>query len=106
LERELPEAAYWEATQRLSFVHKRHDNLAAAVERWREAADGGQIYAYVELAKFYEHRLHDYGTAAQWTRAALERVNAPEAPRQARREWLADLEHRLARLRRKLGDNS
>jgi uncharacterized protein YprB with RNaseH-like and TPR domain len=105
LERELPEEAYWEATQRLSFVHKRRDNLAAAVERWREAADGGQIYAYVELAKFYEHRLRDYGAAAQWTQAALERVNAPGFPRQARREWLADLEHRLARLRRKLGDD-
>jgi uncharacterized protein YprB with RNaseH-like and TPR domain len=104
LERELPEKAYWEATQRLSFVHKRHDNLAAAVERWREAADGGQIYAHVELAKFYEHRLRDYETAAQWTRAALERVNAPEFSRQARREWVADLEHRLVRLRRKLGD--
>jgi uncharacterized protein YprB with RNaseH-like and TPR domain len=105
LERDLPEAAYWEATQRLSFVHKRRDNLAAAVQRWREAADGGQIYAHVELAKFYEHRMRDYEAAAQWTQAALERVNAPEFPRQARREWSADLEHRLARLRRKLGDN-
>jgi len=105
LERELSEEAYWEATQRLSFVHKRRDNLAAAVECWREAADGGQIYAHIELAKFYEHRLRDYEAAAQWTRAALERVNAPEFPLQARREWLADLEHRLARLRRKLGDD-
>src|SRR5512136_18169 len=41
LERELSEEAHWEAIQRLSFVHKRHDNLAAAVERWQQAADGG-----------------------------------------------------------------
>ncbi len=104
LECELSEEARWEAIQRLSYVHKRHDNLEAAVERWEQAADGGQIYAHVELAKFYEHRLRDYEMAAQWTRAALERVNAPEFPRQARREWLPDLEHRLDRLRRKLGD--
>ena len=103
LEHDLPEEVYWETAQRLSFVHKRRDNLSAALERWHEAAGSGQIYAHVELAKFYEHRLRDYDMAAQWTRAALERVNAPDFPRHARRQWLADLEHRLGRLHRKLG---
>jgi ubiquinone/menaquinone biosynthesis C-methylase UbiE len=105
LEHDLPEETYWETAQRLSFVHKRHDNLPAAVERWREAAGSGQIYAHVELDKFYEHRQRDYDVAAQWTRAALERVNAPDCPHSMRRQWLADLEHRLARLERKSGSS-
>jgi uncharacterized protein YprB with RNaseH-like and TPR domain len=100
---DLPEEAYWQTVQRLSFVEKRRDNLPAAVALWREAADHGQIYAHVELAKFYEHRQRDYAKAAHWTRAALDRVNAPGCPRYERFRWQSELEHRLARLQRKLG---
>lgn len=89
--------------RRLSFAHKRRGDLTAAVALWREAARNGQIYAYGELAKFYEeHRQRDYNEAAQWTQAALALVSAPDCPRDERR-WLADLEHRLARLYTKLG---
>jgi uncharacterized protein YprB with RNaseH-like and TPR domain len=99
----LPEDLYWKTVRMLSFVHKRRGNLSAAVALWREAARHGQIYAHIELAKFYEHKRHDYNEAAQWTHAALALVNGPSFPRHARGRWLADLEHRLARLHRKLG---
>jgi uncharacterized protein YprB with RNaseH-like and TPR domain len=105
LAHDLPEEVYWRTVQRLSFAQKRCGNLPAAVALWREAAGSGQIYAHVELAKFYEHQQRDYGEAAQWTRAALALVNAPDFPRHECRRWLADLEHRLARLHRKLGVN-
>jgi uncharacterized protein YprB with RNaseH-like and TPR domain len=102
LAHDLPEEPYWKTVRRLSFVQKRRGNLSAAVALWREAARSGQIYAHIELAKFYEHQRRDYSEAAQWTQAALALVNAPDFPRQAYGRWLADLEHRLARLHRKL----
>lgn len=102
---DLPEDIYWNTVRRLSFVQKRRGNLSAAVALWREAARGGQIYPHVEVAKFYEHKQRDYSEAAQWTHAALALVNALDFPRHECRRWLADLEHRLARLHRKLGGN-
>jgi len=100
---DLPEAHYWETQRRLSFLYKRCHNLAAAVELWQLAAGGRQLYAYVELAKYYEHRQRDYQTALAWTEAALELLDQPTTSRQERREWLADLRRRLARLRQKVG---
>jgi hypothetical protein len=99
---DLPEAHYWETQRRLSFLYKRCHNLAAAVELWQLAAEGRQLYAYVELAKFYEHQQRDYQSALAWTETALDLLDQPTTPRQERREWLADLNHRLARLRRKV----
>ena len=108
LAHDLPEDMYWETVRRLSFVQKRCGNLSAAVALWREAARSGQIYAHVELAEFYEHKRRDYSEAAQWTHAALALVKARsetfayrDFPQHARGRWLADLEHRLARLYRK-----
>ncbi len=105
LAHDLPEDMYWKTVRRLSFTQKRRGNLSAAVALWREAARNGQIYAHVELAKFYEHKRRDYSEAAQWTHAALALVNAPDFPRDACDRWRADLEHRLARLHRKLGSS-
>ena len=105
LAHDLPEENHWDAVRRLSFIQKRRGNLSAACASWREAAGSGQIYAHVELAKFYEHKQRDYAEAAQWTQAAIALVNVPGFPRHERRRWLADLEHRLARLHRKLDRN-
>lgn len=99
---DLPEEHYWEIQRRLSLLHKRNNNLAAAVNVWQLAAEGRQIYAHVELAKYYEHKQGDYPTALRWTETALNLLSTPTASNQQRHEWLADLKHRLARLRRKL----
>jgi len=99
----LPEATYWDTVRRLSLAHKRAGNWSVAIRWWQEAANEGQLYAYVELAKFYEHRVRDYDRALAWTQAAIARANTPDFPRHARPRWLAELEHRLARLRRKSG---
>lgn len=99
----LPEESYWDTQRRLSLAQRRRGDLAAALEVWRLAAEGRQVYAYVELAKYYEHQARDYHEAAGWTQAALDLINAPNFPRYERGQWLADLRHRLARLQRKLG---
>lgn len=99
---DLPEEHYWLTQQRLSFLHKRSQNLTAAVEVWQLAAEGRQVYAHVELAKFYEHKQRDYQQALDWTEAALALINHPNASRRERQGWLAELKHRHARLRRKL----
>jgi hypothetical protein len=75
--------------------------MASAVELWRGAAGTRQVYAFVELAKYYEHQARDYAEAVRWTRDALAVVCAPNAPLRLRAEWQADLEHRLARLEKK-----
>ena len=102
LAHDLPQEIYWDTLRRLSLIQKRRGNLSAAVALWRRAARCGQIYAHVELAKFYEHKQRDHAEAAQWTHAALALVNAPDFPRHERGRWQDDLEHRLARLHRKL----
>ncbi len=101
LRHDLPQEAYWDTVQRLSIVHKRCGDLSAAVNLWRLAADNGQLYAHVELAKFYEHKVRDYHQAAEWTKAAIALVRAPGFPRQSYHRWLTDLEYRLARLQKK-----
>jgi tetratricopeptide (TPR) repeat protein len=99
---DLPPDVHWATVQRLSFVHKRRGEMLAAVALWRQAAEGGQLYAHLELAKYYEHQARDYRQAADWTQAAMALVEVPGFPRPERRRWTADLEHRLARLQRRL----
>ena len=100
---DLPEENYWDALQRLALLHKRRGEWPVALELWQQAAAGRQIYAHVELAKFYEHQAGDYHQAAHWTQVALAIVAAPTCPSTLRRQWRRELEHRLARLIRKLG---
>ncbi|MEW5957510.1 MAG: ribonuclease H-like domain-containing protein [Chloroflexota bacterium] len=100
---DLPEENYWDTLQRLSLLHKRRGEWSVAVELWQQAAAGRQIYAHVELAKFYEHQTGDNKQAAQWTRAAMEIISAPTCPATLRRQYRRELEHRLARLNRKFG---
>jgi hypothetical protein len=101
LETGLPLEAYHDTLERLALLHKRQGNYAAAILLWQRAASEQQIYAFVELAKYYEHRALDFSEALHWTRAALEIVNSPTFPGYARLEWLGNLEHRLERLEHK-----
>jgi uncharacterized protein YprB with RNaseH-like and TPR domain len=102
---DLPEESYWTTQYRLSFLEKRRGNWSAAIKVWELAADGNQLYAYVELAKFYEHKQHDYRTALTWTSAALDLVTRQSDSRRKNSDWLVDLKHRQARLRKKLKSN-
>jgi tetratricopeptide (TPR) repeat protein len=99
---DLPNAARREAEQRWSMMEKRRENLSAAIAIWRQAAERKEVFAFVELAKHYEHRARDYELARHWTQAALEVVKASGFPRLERRSWQPELEHRLERIQKKL----
>ena len=93
-----PEDAYEDAIQRLALLYKRLGNFPAALELWKEAARLGQLYAHVELAKYYEHQAQDYHAALSWTQAALELIDQISLPDFERMQWQSELEHRRLRL--------
>jgi hypothetical protein len=97
----LSEEIYWPTVKRLSLIHKRQGNLEAAIRLWRKAASRGELYAFVELAKVYEHRLGDIPAALEWTQAAIHLARSSFLTPIQRSRWLPELEHRLARLKRK-----
>ncbi len=98
--------AYWKALQQLSFLHKKRADIDEAIKLWEQAAGNGQIYAHIELAKFYEHKQRDFAEAERWTKDALAIVSPPEYPDLERAQWLPELEHRLARLHKRQSQDS
>jgi hypothetical protein len=103
LEGSLPDDQLWETVQRLSLLKKRNGDYESALSLWRQAAGQGQLYAHVELAKYYEHHASNYAEALQWTQAALQIITAPSCPFYVREQWRAELEHRQSRLVRLTG---
>lgn len=104
-EQRMPEDVYLQGVARLAAIHKRSENLQAAIGLWEEAAQHRHIPSHIELAKAYEHRLRDYQLAIYWTRTAIELVSSPGFSRYEHKLWMAELEHRLERLMRKLDNN-
>jgi uncharacterized protein YprB with RNaseH-like and TPR domain len=88
----------------LSFLFKRLGRLDEAMDIWQRQLGGGAVYPYVELAKQYEHRLRDDETAHRLTMEAITWVEAhrSELGIYAAGELLAELQHRLERLARRL----
>ena len=87
------------AMHALSRLHRRAGQCQEAVSLWQALAERGDLAACVELAKHYEHRTGELEEARQMTLQALgllRRLCYPD------RRKLAELEHRLRRLERKL----
>ena len=101
LEMRLTEDDFWKAVGRLSVLQKRRGDFEEAVRLWEKAASEGHIYAYVELAKYYEHRQRDVKSALKWTKSALKKVEHADMPVYIRRHWQEELNHRRARLEAK-----
>lgn len=102
LEMPLEENDFWNAVRRLSVLQKRRGDLDEAVRWWEQAAEQGQIYAHVELAKHFEHRKRNYVEAQKWASEALELINSKtEMPSYVREHWRTELDHRLNRLMEK-----
>ena len=101
LGRPLETEAWLEAVKRLSFIFKREENREAAQKLWKVAAEKGEVYACVELAKVCEHQEKDYTSALAWTERALERINAPDFPLLQRFQWKPELDKRRERLEKK-----
>lgn len=93
---------FLQAIQRLALIYKRQQKHTLAVQIWERAVLQEDIFAHIELAKYYEHRRKDYPTAYRYTLSALEIINKPTKPRAERLRWQAELEIRRDRLMRKL----
>jgi uncharacterized protein YprB with RNaseH-like and TPR domain len=87
-----------QAVRRLSVLQKRRGDFEQAVPLWQQAAAAGHIYAHIELAKYYEHRMRDSKTALTWTKSALKEVRRADLPTYVRRTWEDDLRRRRERL--------
>ncbi|MBT3322545.1 MAG: hypothetical protein HN392_09715 [Anaerolineae bacterium] len=100
LAKEVPEEDFQKAVKRLAILQRRRGDIDEAVKWWKGAAAEGQIYAWVELAKYYEHRVKDYALAVDATHSALSLMKESKNPH-ARTFWAEELAHRLKRLERK-----
>jgi tetratricopeptide (TPR) repeat protein len=103
LETGLDEADFGVAVKRLSILQKRRGDVDEAVRLWEESAKRGHLYAYIELAKHYEHTERDARKALKWTRQAMKRVEKTEMPAYVRKYWVDEISHRMKRLERKAG---
>ncbi len=84
-----------DALLRTAFIHKRKDNAELALSFWKEAAQMGSVTALIELAKYYEHKIHNPVEALYCTTEALKLCGADL-------KLLKELEHRSRRLVRKI----
>ncbi len=102
LQMRLSESDFWEAVRRLSVLQKRRGDFDEALRLWGQAATQGHIYAHVELAKYYEHRLRDPKSALEWTRSALADLKRADLPIYIRKHWEEELKHRRERLEKRV----
>ncbi len=89
-----------EARRYLSLIWKREGNWAPAVSLWERMAveNPADLFACIELAKWFEHRVCDFDRAADLVMRALE--GPPPL------ETRSELEYRLARIRRRAAARS
>jgi uncharacterized protein YprB with RNaseH-like and TPR domain len=103
LESGLEEADFGVAVKRLSILQKKRGDLDEAVRLWEEAAGAGHIYAHIELAKHFEHKMRDVKSSLKWAKSARKLAAQADLPAYVRKHWLEEIDHRLARLERKAG---
>lgn len=92
---------YFEGLKTLSFLHKKKGDYHQAVPLWKEATNHGELYAYIELAKYYEHHQKEYQEAIHWTLSAISEADNTRLESHKFDSLKGDLEHRLHRLKKK-----
>ena len=103
---QLSEEDFGRAVKRLAVLQRRRGDIESAVRWWEQAGEEGHIYAHVELAKHYEHRVKDYALAEEYTHRAQGLLNGSQLPVYERAYWEGELSHRMERLIRKSGGKS
>ncbi len=94
----LSEDLHWDTLKRFSLMLKRQSHWQKALPLWEEAAANDQLYAFVELAKYYEHQTRAFEEAQQWTLSAMTALEKQYLPAYQYQVWQEELSHRLARL--------
>ncbi|MDQ4079085.1 MAG: ribonuclease H-like domain-containing protein [Chloroflexota bacterium] len=92
----VPPSLRRDGIRRLSFLLKRQERWEEATKLWRSMIGQGELYPYVELAKYHEHRSRNLPAAERAVLAAL------EADLHLTPSDYDDLQYRLARVQRKL----
>jgi uncharacterized protein YprB with RNaseH-like and TPR domain len=104
-----PESALLDGLTRLALLHKRANNYPAAIPLWEQAVRHNDLPAFIELAKYYEHKERDFSTAHKWTQTAIDSLMNSTSGGLSEsimiKRWLPELEHRKARLQRKLAQS-
>jgi uncharacterized protein len=108
----LPVRFYLRSRKELSLAYKRKGQWDKAVQLWLETVesfeigfvtddpDGYDLFAYEELAKYFEHRQKDFRQAIRFVSKALDVAERLQQP-----ELEPVLRHRLERLEKKLKIN-
>ncbi len=104
LQEGLPPNLYWDTLEKFSFLLKRSGEWEPAIALWEQAALAGHLYAFEELAKYYEHHASDLSAAREWTIQAIANLEHLPLQHYEYQQWLASFNHRLARLNRKLAN--
>ena len=68
----MPEEFFYKTMERYALLHRRNGDWEKASQLWKKAAERGQVFACIELAKYFEHRERNYMEALQWAKKALE----------------------------------
>jgi len=103
LESGLNESDFGVAVKRLSILQKKRGDMSEAIRLWKSTAKQGHLYAFIELAKYYEHKERDVKSALKWTKSAMKQVEKADLPAYARNFWISEIDHRMKRLKRKAG---
>jgi uncharacterized protein YprB with RNaseH-like and TPR domain len=103
LELGLEESDFGVAVKRLSILQKKRGDVDQALRLWKDAAKRGHVYAHIELAKYYEHKMRDIKSSIKWAKSARKEVEKADMPGYIRKHWLDEIDHRLERLERKAG---
>jgi uncharacterized protein YprB with RNaseH-like and TPR domain len=104
-------AATYRDLRDLGFLYKRNEDHSKALEVWKALISrqmkvsselAFDVIPYVEAAKHYEHRSHDFARALELTEGAIEQAMAASNGQKSSRRVRDQLAHRAGRLRRKL----
>ena len=102
LEKGISEENFNVTVRRLSVLQKRRGDFEEAIHLWEEAADKGHVYAFIELAKYFEHQKRDAKSALKWTKSAQKQIEKSDLPMYIKKHWEDELKHRRQRLENKL----
>lgn len=99
---ELSKDLYWDTVDRYALLLKRKGAWQAALVLWEQAAAAGQLSAFEELAKYFEHRNKDLSVARDWTQRAIDTIQTKHLSAYEYHLWHEAFVHRLERLNRRL----
>lgn len=95
---DFPEAYFFKTMQRFATLRRRQGDWHKAADLWRRAAERGQLFACVELAKFYEHHERNTAEALDWAMKARECLAVDRYFLGSNRALAQEVEKRIARL--------